>query len=556
MMRAFFLVILLAVSCLLADDACLVEHLRAIVLSNKSEAIKKEELGDVCGVRVVGVKVVGSRLAWGRFTNDLGSRFLNKPLSQEQLQEIKGAIAVYYEKKGHPFVEVIIPPQEVTEGVLQVLIHESTLGGIETTGNRWTSSGKMIDNIHLEVGEPIDTNTLNADLAFLNRNPFRQTNAVFMEGKMAGTTDLELVTKELRPFRIYAGIDNRGNKAYGKLRQFGGFNWGNFLGLGQTLSYQITTSVDKITDLIAHAGYYEVPLPYRQALVCFGGYSRIKNGEVGAESRNEGHNVQASGRYHFPLFARGKHYNDFSIGFDFKESNNNALLSEDPVFVNITNLSQFLINYQYQSGWPWGTILADLGVYFSPARMFSHQSEKAYQLLAPGARPKYFYVKGELSSRFHLPMCFGISFRFSGQIANQNLLPSEQEGLGGFDTVRGYRERILNGDDAIFSSIEFTAPPLSILGWKVACKKETIDKLTFLAFIDYGWAQVHKKVKDPFTGQLLTPSTSYIVGVGPGVRYFIDPYLNLAAYWGFRLHKTEFEDSLGGRVNFSLVISY
>jgi len=144
--------------------------------------------------------------------------------------------------------------------------------------------------------------------------------------------------------------------------------------------------------------------------VFFGGYSRIQDENIDVLTSNEGHNIQGSGRYHFPLFAFRNHYHDCYIGFDFKESNNNALFSEEPIFVNLTNLSQFVMGYQYQSGWNFGNIVGDLGLYFSPARFFSHQSTDVYRLLSPGSRPKYYYLKGELSSRFFLPKCFGLSF--------------------------------------------------------------------------------------------------------------------------------------------------
>jgi len=556
--RKFFFLVLSSIFLYGNDPSqeIVIEKLRGIVFSNETDLKKREELESLEGIRIVRIEQVGNRLAWRKFSGDLGKRFLNRPMRHEDMEEIRGAVALYYEQQGRPFVQIVIPPQEVTDGILQIMVQESTLEEINLEGNRWTKDWQILNNIHLQIGEPIDTNTLNADLAFLNRNPFRQTNAIFSPGEQELSTDLELSTKELRPFRFYVGLDNRGNEAFGRLRQFEGFNWGNFLGLNQVLSYQLTTSVSRISNLVAHSAYYEVPLPYRQSVVFFGGYSRIQDENIDALTSNEGHNIQGSGRYHFPLFAFRNHYHDCYIGFDFKESNNNALFSEEPIFVNLTNLSQFVMGYQYQSGWNFGNIVGDLGLYFSPARFFSHQSTDAYRLLSPGSRPKYYYLKGELSARFFLPKCFGVSFLLTAQYANQNLLPSEQLGLGGFDTVRGYRERVINGDNGIFSSLTVTAPPLSLLKGKVACKEKTLDQLTFLAFLDYGWVQPHRHVYDQATGESLTQKTEYIFGVGPGVRYFIDPYLNLAAYWGFRLKKVDAHDHLGGRVNLSLVVSY
>jgi len=235
-----------------------IEKLRGIVFSNETNLKKREELENLEGIRVVRIEKVGNRLAWRKFSGDIGKRFLNRPMRHEDLEEIRGAVALYYEQQGRPFVQIVIPPQEVTDGILQIMVQESTLEEISLEGNRWTKDWQILNNIHVQVGAPIDTNTLNADLAFLNRNPFRQTNAIFSPGEQELSTDLELATKELRPFRFYVGLDNRGNEAFGRLRQFEGFNWGNFLGLNQVLSYQLTTSVSRISNLVAHSAYYSL----------------------------------------------------------------------------------------------------------------------------------------------------------------------------------------------------------------------------------------------------------------------------------------------------------
>lgn len=61
-----------------------------------------------------------------------------------------------------------------------------------------------------------------------------------------------------------------------------------------------------------------------------------------------------------------------------------------------------------------------------------------------GAVNHYIYSRIAISDFFTLPKNFGLFGEFRGQISNQNLVPSEQFGLGGYDTVRGYAERVVN----------------------------------------------------------------------------------------------------------------
>ena len=50
------------------------------------------------------------------------------------------------------------------------------------------------------------------------------------------------------------------------------------------------------------------------------------------------------------------------------------------------------------------------------------------------------------------PECFSWDLRALGQISDQNLIASEQLGLGGYTTARGYEEREANVDQGWFIS--------------------------------------------------------------------------------------------------------
>ncbi|MCB1107440.1 MAG: ShlB/FhaC/HecB family hemolysin secretion/activation protein, partial [Chlamydiia bacterium] len=486
-------------------------------------------------VHFVGLEIPGTTISRRRFKSDLESRFLNRDLVMDDLTDLKCQILLYYKKEGCPLVEVMIPPQEVTEEVLHVIVSESHLGEVHIKGNNWSSARFTERTLDLKKGDRIRTDQILVDLSYLNRNPFKRTDVIFSAGKEAGTTDIDIITKERRPYRVYAGVDNRGNEAIGNYRQYEGFNCGHFLGMDHLFSYQLTTSLP-IGRMHAHAFYYSIPLPKTMSFDFYGGYSKIHSKTFSRFFRNSGENVQLSPRYRFPLFVALEGSHDFALGFDYKRSNNNLLFSEQPITAKMATLTQLVLTYQYQGlfGWEWGTFDAEF--YLSPIRMFTHQNKGDYSLLSPKAIPQYWYFILGWQKTFALPHCMNIDIRLKGQYANQNLLPSEQLGLGGFDTVRGYREREVNGELGILANLEFRSPYFSLMKFRSLCQSNTScdcsdtikDALRFLAFIDYGFAERKHFVKGEKNAQ-------YLIGVGPGLQYVIDPYLNLTLYWGFRL---------------------
>ncbi len=132
-----------------------------------------------------------------------------------------------------------------------------------------------------------------------------------------------------------------------------------------------------------------------------------------------------------------------------------------------------------------------------------------------------------------------------GQASSKNLLPSEQFGLGGFNTVRGYQERLVNRDNAVCLNGELRIPSFSILHH---ASRKIHDDLTFLGFVDYGLGKDHQPVEGKGKWQPL-------LGVGPGARYIIGNFLTARIDWAFPLIKVG-EHKKEQRLHFALVVNY
>jgi len=121
-------------------------------------------------------------------------------------------------------------------------------------------------------------------------------------------------------------------------------------------------------------------------------------------------------------------------------------------------------------------------------------------------------------------------------------------GLGGYDTVRGYDEREVNGDNGYLVSTEVATPPVSLLNI-FGCQKVK-DQLQFLGFVDYGGTSLHQ-----ITPADTNPNTN-LLGIGPGFRYAINPYLSVRFDYGFQMIPTGFDDRHASRAHFGIVVSY
>ena len=510
----------------------LIENLQGIVLvGNARDQLYGNALNKIEGIQFVGLKVPGKKQ---KLEKEL-SAFLHHEVTHETLVEIKGVISEYYRSSHHPLVLVQTPEQDVTPGVLQFLVLESRLGEVKVEGNEWTSSRQLLSYVKLRPNQEIDESRLLHNVSFMNRNPFRRVDVVYAPGEELGTTDVILSTKDRRPYRFYTGTENTGVEPTGRGRWYAGFNWGNVFNLDHILSYQFTSAYN-MNRMWAHTVEYIAPLSWGQVIDIYGGYSQVHPKVHHPFKRNDGWSMQVSGRYVIPLKTHRYLEHEISTGGDFKRTNNTFEFTDDfATFGNNVNLTQLVLGYS--GNYERDTFRLDFNgeIFWSPGRWLDDQTNADYNSLRPGAENHWVYFRGSFVYLQRLPKSFSLSLLARGQGSSEPLLPSEQFGLGGYDTVRGYDQREVNKDDAIFLSAEARTPAFQFLK-AVTGQRKIKDALQFLAFIDYGWGINI----DTIPGG---KKSNYLLGVGPGVRYTIEPYLTARLDWGIKLHK---EAEFGG----------
>lgn len=528
-------------------DQLLISDLKGIILiPSFDQVVPSQELASVTGVEIRDLALPGPA---EQLQKEL-DRFLGKPLTLKDAYEIKNTVARFYEANYHPLVILEIPTQDISSHIFQLVVIESRLGQFRVEGNeKWSRLDRIQKNMHLTPGDPIDSRLLVRDLNFLNRSPYRQVEMVYEPGESEGTTDVLLLVQDERPYKFYIGTDNTGLQDTISTLFFAGLNYGNCFGLGHSFSYQYTTS--NFHALQAHTVQYLAPLSNLHVLNVYGGYAQVYPELSFPYESNSGYSIQSSVRYQIPLIPNYRLSHDFTTGIDFKRTNTALLYSSSAAlapFNQSVNLTQAMLGYSgsYQDKSYLLTYLAEL--YFSPVKWLPDQSDEDYAALRPGAKNQWVYLETGLHYYQKLPKSFFMTLFFRGQVSSCSLLPSEQLGIGGFDTVRGYYERVLNYDNGVIANLEVHSPSLNLV--PLFSKNSALtDSLDFLLFIDYGWG----------INYTLLPGEAkqdYLFSTGPGLRYNLDKYLNCRADYGIKLHKGTVIGTTPGYFHFSVIASY
>lgn len=489
------------------------------------------------------------------FRAALASR-LGRPLTLDGLNDIVRTTVLWFREHDRPLVDVVVPEQDVTSGTVQIVVVEFRVGAVAAEGNRWFSDDLLTSQIRTRPGERVRASTMLEDIDWLNRNPFRHTDLVYQRGAEPGTTDVVLRTADRFPVRVFGGYENTGTAATGRDRLFAGFNWGNAFWADQQISYQISASPDLLDRglrgpggdprSVTHAGSWFVPLPWRHTLTVFGSYTET-HPDLGSGFDQTGRSSQISARYAVPLPNLGTIRHELQGGVDWKRSNNNLDFGGSSVFRSSTDIAQAVLAYSASRPDESGATALNASLFHSPGGIGDRNSDRVFRTSRAGADARYSYARLGVDRLTRLPADLSWLVRGQAQLSSGNLLPSEQLSLGGNASVRGYAESEVLGDQGLLLSTELRSPETSLA--RLFGERDLGDSLQGLVFADYGVAsQRHRQAGDD--------RHTVVLGVGPGLRYSLPPYVTLKLDWGFQLRQTNMGENRFGRPHLGLSIAY
>ena len=460
------------------------------------------------------------------FDDDLG-----QPLTFARLGEIRRAVVERYRAAGKPLVDVYVPEQDVSAGVVHIAVAEFRLGEVRTSGNRYFSDDLLKREMPLQPGGPILQSEVSLGLAVLNANPYRRVDAVFAPGQAANSTDVILQTDDRLPWRVNAGYDNAGVRELGRDRFFAGIDYGNLFGLDQHAAYQFTASNDFFSGnpdiegrpnrarFMAHALSYVAPLPWHDSIELFGVYAQ-STPRLPDSYGQTGTSAQLSVRYDWRVPATGETAQLVQFGYDFKRSNNDLEFGGFQVFNSNTHVHQFVLAYDLSQPDDRGATHASAMLVASPGGLDGSNTDSAFRAARQGATARYAYLQLAAQRAFALGGGFTLSGRGTFQWTPNTLLPSEEMGLGGESSVRGYEPYVVLGDRGWNVQAELRAPALPFGASSAAAQP--------FVFVDAG--HVWNRIDQPAEA-----SHGSLVSIGAGLRFQWSRFVDVRCTYGVPL---------------------
>ena len=516
------------------DDQVVVQELLGLIFLDNDENVV-ENAGDQSGVAISFDKP--SRVANTKEFRKIAESYLGSPVSQLRLNELIRDLILLYRKYDRPVVDISVPVQDVTEGTIQILVREGKIGRACVQGACYFDNQMLANQLFLRRGQSISEKRLNDEVRWLYRNPFRTIDLELTPGENAGETDVIFNVHDERPVRIYSGYEDTGNQALGLERTFYGINWYNAFCKDDYIGYQYTASSD-FESLEAHSAFYSKALHNRDILSTYASYAEFESPLAGINNR--GRTWQILNRWYRELVVTDTCEKSITAGFDIKETNNNLDQGGISVFNSNAQVLQFMFGYVERRECNNGRFAYGIDGFFSPGNWLPENDDAAFQEVRAFATANYAYARAWSERIIELPWCFELTARLTGQLSEANLLPTEQLGLGGYNSIRGYDLFSVVGDSGYFANIELWSPSMCLWG----------GQLRSLAFLDAGQAFNHTLLPDE-------ASSINMQGTGLGFRYDIDPTFSVRCDYAWQLSRLPaVYQQPPSRIHLGVLISY
>ncbi len=453
-------------------------------------------------------------------------RYAGRLITFAEILQLRSELTQLYLDKGYITSGAFIPTQKFEDGTVEIEIIEGELEDIKVSGNRRLNSGYIRSRISRGARKPLNREKLLESLQLLQLNPLiDKLSAELSAGTRPGESLLELEIKETKTFNTQLSLDNGRSPAVGSFRrqiqvsEANLFGWGDSLSGGYsntdgsnafdfnytlpvnpgngTLSFSYGTSDSdviespfNVLDIQSKSRYYELSL--RQPIV------ETPNQEFAlgiTASRRQSKASLFDGEIPFPN----------SPGADEEGRTRISAVRFFQEWTNRSSSQVFAVRSQFSIGLD--ALDSTINNESPDSRFYAWRGQAQWvRLLAPDT---LLLLRGDV------------------QFADRPLVPLEQIGIGGQESVRGYRQDALLTDNAVFASAEVRLPIARFPGEN--------NILQVAPFVDFGTAW-NRGGRDESTSE---SETETLLSLGLGLRLQLQERLTARFDWGIPLITVE-----------------
>ena len=408
--------------------------------------------------------------------------YAGKQKDFSDIQRALEALEQVYRDRGFGVVQVLLPEQDITRGVVRLRVIEPRIGKVVVEGNKFFNDVNVRASLPgLQPGTTPNSLQLAQNLQLLAEHPAKQTTVLLRAGETESLVDATIKVTDEKPLKFVASFDNSGTSDTGRFRTGIAMQHSNMFNRDHVLSLQYVTNPEHPSKVQIYGMGYRIPLySSYSSIEFFAGYSDVNSGTLQGLFNVSGSGTIMGKRYNFYLPKIGEYEHKLALGLDYRAFQNQVVLvggsGNQVPDVTVTPLS-----IAYNGLWRMSN--SELGYYLSYSANvpgMNDGGDNSFKAVRTEATANYRIWRWGASYSRTLPGEWQFRGVINGQYTNDALVPGEQFGFGGPDSVRGFNIREVSNDKGYAGSLEIYTPELGAkFGWKDI-------KMRLLGFYDMG----------------------------------------------------------------------
>ena len=461
--------------------------------------------------------------------------FEQKSYDLTELQEVGKGLETLIREEGFAFYRVILPPQSLNSGEVQLKVIAFGVGEINIDGNKHFSKEGVIDSLPtLEKGVSPNIKKLAFDSKVANKHPSKQVAVTFKQSEIEDKVDANIkVTEQPRPYQFNLNYNNTGSDAAGEYRLTGGVQYSNLWGLDHVVNASYTLPPDYADTVKQYGGSYALPIYALGGwLNMYYAYSSSDNGVVATDLTITGAGEMMGIHYQQFLPKWEKYEHSLDIGLDSRHFINDVQFKKVQLGTNVRSMP---FSISYKAEYPFENLRTGYFLQWATnTGLWTDNSDEFYSQSRAGATSSWhiFRYGTNLMSSYEEWL---LTTSFSGQYTQSPLIAGEQIGIGGSFDVRGYEQRETGADNGQIVKIELTSPAF-------------YDANAFV-FYDYG----HGSREKPQAGELKEWNLS---GTGIGAKWAWREYLSANVTFATALSDGATTKAFNNRILMNVTLRY
>jgi len=457
-------------------------------------------------------------------------RYRDRQISFADLLELETELTKLYTAKGYVNSGVVVPIQDINQGVVTLQAVEGKIETINVEVNGRLEESYVRSRLARGAGKPLNIEQLQEALQLLQLNPLIDNlNAELSVGGSRDRWNLDVAVNQANEFDPVLFTNNSRTPSVGSFQRGFELNHNNFVGYADRLSF-VYKNTDGSDDFDTS---YTVPVNSLDGTVGVR-YRNIDSDIIEGdfetlEIESQTDELEFTFRQPILLKASGESTQELALGLEFSRQTNEVTLENEP-FPTLSpgadeNGETKISAIRFFQDW---TKRTRKDVF--AARSQISAGIDAFDATVNEGRPdgKFVSWRGQAQWLRQLKSSSNINLllRSDLQISTDDLVPLERFSLGGIDSVRGYRQDALLGDSGILASAEVRVP---FYRWS-----NNQSSISVVPFVDFGttWSNSDEERQEEDT----------VVSLGLGLRLNIFDTLNARLDYGIPLIEVEDND--------------